>query len=236
MKTLQYALKQILPVFFTYVFVGIAFGILIHEAGYSLPWALAASFFIYAGSMQIVMVPLLISEAPLYMFAIMTFFINARHIFYGLGFIEKFRRMGWKYPYMVLTLTDEVYSIFCSAEYPEGIEEEKANFLIALICHIIWVLSSGAGAILGQSLPFDAAGIGFSAAAFFTTVCVNHWRQMGMRMPSLIGIACVLGFSALLGADHFLLPALGTSLILLLILRPMNILQTGGIENADRCD
>jgi 4-azaleucine resistance transporter AzlC len=236
MKTLRYAFKQILPVFFTYVFVGIAFGILINEAGYSMPWALAASFFIYAGSMQIVMVPLLISGAPLYLFAVMTFFINARHIFYGLGFIEKFRKMGWKYPYMVLTLTDEVYSVLCSAEYPEGIEEEKANFLIALSCHILWVLSSGAGAFLGQALPFDASGIGFSAAAFFTTVCVNHWRQMGLRMPSLVGIVCVLGFSALLGADRFLLPALTTSVILLLFLRPMTSLQTGGIKNADNCD
>jgi len=236
MKTLLYALKQILPVFFTYVFVGIAFGILIHEAGYSLPWALAASFFIYAGSMQIVMVPLLITGAPLYMFAVMTFFINARHIFYGLGFIEKFQKMGWKYPYMVLTLTDEVYSIFCSAEYPESIEEERANFLIALICHIIWVLSTGAGALLGQTLPFDSSGIEFSAVAFFTTVCVNHWRQMGSRIPSLIGVACVLVFSTLLGADRFLLPALITSAILLLFFRPMAGLQTGGIKNADTCD
>lgn len=233
MKTFLFAVKQVLPVFFTYLFVGIAFGILIHEAGYSVPWAFAASFFIYAGSMQIVMVPLLISGAPLYLFAVMTFFINARHIFYGLGFIERFRKMGWKYPYMVLTLTDEVYSVLCAAEYPEGVDKEKADFLIALICHMLWVLSSGTGAWLGRALPFDANGIGFSAAAFFTTVCVNHWRQMDSHAPSIVGFLCVAGFLLLLGADHFLLPALSASLVILILLRKKISTQTGGIENGD---
>lgn len=233
MKTVTFALKQILPVFFTYVFVGIAFGILIHEAGYSALWAAAASFFIYAGSMQIVMVPLLVSGAPLYLFAVMTFFINARHIFYGLGFIEKFRRMGWKYPYMILTLTDEVYSVFCAAEYPDGVDEDRANFLIAFICHMLWVISSGAGALLGQALPFDAAGIEFSAVAFFTTVSVNYWIQMGSRLPSLVGVASVIGFSMIFGADHFLLPAILGSVVFLSFLRNRIQPVLGGVENGN---
>lgn len=233
MKTFLFAIKQVMPVFFTYIFIGIAYGILIHEAGYSAPWAFLASFFIYAGSMQIVMVPLMLSHAPLYMFAVMTFIINARHIFYGLGFIDKFRKMGWKYPYMALTLTDEVYSVLCSIEYPDDVDEQKADFLIALICHLLWVLSSGAGALLGQTIPLDTTGIEFSATAFFTTVCVNHWRQLGSHMPSIVGFGCVIGFLLLLGADNFLLPALTASLIILILFKDTISVQLGGIEDGN---
>ena len=233
MKTLLFALKQILPVFFTYIFVGIAFGILIHEAGYSVFWAAFSSFFIYAGSMQIVMVPMMLAGAPLPMLAVMTLFINGRHMFYGLGFIEQFRKTGWRYPYMALTLTDEVYSVLCSAKYPEDIDRKNADFLIALICHLLWVASSAAGAFLGQNLPFDAAGIEFSAAAFFITVCVNHWRQLGSRIPSIVGFISVVFFLLLLGADQFLLPAIISSLVILILLRKPIGGQIGGVQNGD---
>jgi len=233
MKTITFAAKQILPIFFTYAFVGIAFGILIHEAGYSAVWALFASLFIYAGSMQIVMIPLMLAGAPLYVLAVMTFFINGRHIFYGLGFIEQFRKMGWKYPYMALTLTDEVYSVFCAAEYPDDIDREKADFLVAFLCHMLWALSSAAGALLGQNLPIDSTGIEFSAAAFFLTVCVNHWHQLGSRIPSMIGFVSVLCFLILLGADKFLLPSIITSMILLILLKDRIKYKLGGIQNGD---
>ena len=106
MKEFRFAIKNTVPIFFTYLFIGIAFGILMSDAGYGVLLSTASAFFIFAGSMQIVMVPMMTSGASLISIAIMTFFINARHLFYGIGFIEQFRSMGWKKPYMILTLTD----------------------------------------------------------------------------------------------------------------------------------
>ena len=103
MKEFQFALRQTIPIFFTYVFIGIAFGILMSDAGYGVAFSAAAAVFIFAGSMQLVMVPMLASGASLFTLALTALLINARHIFYGLGFIEKFRRMGVRYPYMILT-------------------------------------------------------------------------------------------------------------------------------------
>ncbi|ABR49142.1 AzlC family protein [Alkaliphilus metalliredigens QYMF] len=230
MKTFRFAIKQIIPLLFSYTFVGIAFGILIHEAGYSVLWAFLSGVFIYAGAMQIVMVSLIISDVPLLMIAMMTFFINARHIFYGIGFVAKFRKMGWKYPYMVLTLTDETYSVFCSIEYPENIDEQKADFYIALICHMLWVLSCTMGALIGEILPFDMTGIEFSATAFFVVVCVNQWHQFESHIPAITGFASAIGFYILLGADYFLLPALSVSLITLTIMKERIDMQTGGVK------
>ena len=107
MRELRFAAKQTFPIFFTYLFIGIAFGVMMAECGYSAIWSLVSAVFVFAGSHQIIMVSLLKAGAPLWTVAVMTFFVNARHIFYGVGFIERFRKMGAVYPYMVLSLTDE---------------------------------------------------------------------------------------------------------------------------------
>jgi len=230
MRTLRFALQQIAPISFEYLFVGLAFGILIHEAGYSVLWACLAGVFIYAGSMQIVMVSLLTSGVSLFTMAIMTFFINARHIFYGIGFIDKFRKMGWRYPYMVLTLTDETYSILCSIKYPEDVDKKKADLYIALTCHLLWIVSCTLGALLGNMLPFDMTGIEFSATAFFVTVVVNQWYQFGSHIPVFAGLASAVVFYVLLGPNNFILPALSFSLIVLLIMKDIITPRMEGIK------
>ena len=85
MQELRFAWKHTLPILFTYLFIGIAFGVQMAEAGYSAVWSVASAFFIYAGSLQIVMVSLLRQGVPLLTMAAITFFLNARHIFYGIA-------------------------------------------------------------------------------------------------------------------------------------------------------
>lgn len=230
MKTFRFAVKQIIPLLFSYLFVGIAFGVLIHKAGYSVLWAFLSGVFIYAGSMQIVMVSLMTSGVSLYMIALMTFFVNARHIFYGIGFVDRFRKMGWKYPYMALTLTDETYSVLCSIKCPEDVNGQKVDFYIALMCHLLWIFSCTIGALFGEIFPFDMTGIEFSATAFFVTVCVNQWRQFSSHIPAIIGFISSILFYVLLGADNFILPALSVSLIVLVIMKDSITLKMGEVE------
>ncbi|MBE6014220.1 MAG: AzlC family ABC transporter permease [Lachnospiraceae bacterium] len=218
MKEFRFAVKNTIPIFFTYLFIGIAFGILMSDAGYSILLTTASSLFIFAGSMQLVMVPMMTSGAPLPSLALMAFFINARHIFYGIGFIEKFRQMGWRYPYMILTLTDETYSVLCSVQYEEDIDEDQAAFLIAMLNHLYWIFGSFIGACAGQFLQFDMRGIEFSATAFFLVVVVNQWQQYRSKLPFLTATVCALGFYLLLGKEYFLIPTLITCLVALILL------------------
>ena len=219
MKELRFAVKNTVPIFFTYLFIGIAFGILMSDAGYSVLLTTASSLFIYAGSMQLVMVPMMASGASLLSLAVMAFFINARHVFYGIGFIEKFRRMGWRSPYMILALTDETYSVLCSVKYDEGLDQARASFLIALLNHSYWIFGSFVGACAGRFLQFDMRGIEFSATALFLVVVVNQWRQYRSRLPFLTAAVCALGFYLLLGKEYFLIPTLVSCLAGLLLLR-----------------
>lgn len=228
MKEIRFAFKQTVPILFTYLFIGIAYGVLMEKAGYSPIWSFFSALFIFAGSMQIVMIGLLQTGTPLMTLAIMTFFINARHLFYGIGFIEKFRKMGWKYPYMVLTLTDETYSVLCSIKFEEGLNEGNATFFIALTNHCYWIAGCTLGGLAGQLLQWDMTGIDFSATAFFTVAVVNSWKQYPSKIPIFVGAISSILFYHLLGADQFLLPALSVSLIALIVLKDSVLSKTGG--------
>lgn len=230
MREAGFAVRQTIPIFITYLFIGIAFGILMTDAGYSVLLATASGLFIYAGSMQLVMVPMMTSGASLVSLALMTFFINARHIFYGIGFVERFRAMGWRCPYMILTLTDETYSILCSVEYEPGLDRDRAAFFIAMLDHLYWVFGCFLGACAGQYLRFDLEGIGFSATAFFLVVVVNQWRQHRSKLPFLIAGVCSLTFLLLLGREVFLIPTLLTTLAALLLLRSPIERKEGSVD------
>lgn len=232
MKNVMYAFKLIVPIFFSYLFIGSAYGILLNQAGYSPWWALFSSFFIYAGSMQIVLVSLLTSGTSLWLIALTGLFVNARHIFYGIGFADRFQKIGgWKYPYMVLSMTDETYSILCSASYPEEVDSDQVAFYVELFCHAIWVSASVLGSLIGEFLPWDLKGIEFSATAFFVTVVVNQWRQFESHIPALTGLISAVVFYILLGADNFILPALSVSMVMLVLMKDRIVLRAGGVVN-----
>ena len=123
------ALKLTIPVMCGYLFLGTAFGATLAQAGFGPVWALMMSGLVYAGSLQFVMVPLMASGAALGTVALTALMVNARHLFYGVSYIERFRRMGWRRPYMIFSLTDETYSVFCGLE-----GEESDGVMLRISC------------------------------------------------------------------------------------------------------
>ncbi|MCE5343342.1 MAG: AzlC family ABC transporter permease [Eubacteriales bacterium] len=236
MKPFSYALKQVTPILLSYLFIGIASGLLLNQAGYGPVWAALSALLIYAGSMQIVMVTLMTAGVPLAVVAVTTLLINARHIFYGISFINEFRAIGrekgqrWKYPYMALTLTDETYSVLCSLRLPAGEYRHKVEFTILFLCHMIWIASCTLGAVIGQALPADLTGIDFSATALFTAVVVNQWREARSHLPAVIGFISAIFFYFVLGPDQMILPALSASVVALLFVKKR--LPTEELEGA----
>lgn len=219
MREIRYALRRTAAIFVTFLFIGIAFGVLMRQAGYGLFRTAVSSVFIYAGSMQIAIVPLLRAGAPVWSVALTCLFVNARHIFYGIGFIDRFRAMGRRRFYMIYTLADETYSVLCSMEPEEGLDMDRAAFLVSHFNHLYWILGSVVGSLAGEMLPFDLTGIDFAATAFFLVVVTERWRAQKSRLPFLIAAVCSAVCLLLFGRDGFLLPALSACLVLLLALR-----------------
>ncbi|HHW48681.1 MAG TPA: branched-chain amino acid ABC transporter permease [Clostridiaceae bacterium] len=219
-KAFKYAFIQSVPVLFGYVFLGAAFGILLQKAGYNYIWAMFASLTVYAGSLQFVLVSFLSLGTALTTVALMSLFINSRHIFYGLSFIERFKETGKAYPYMVFSLTDETYSVLCSLKVPDGINKNTVMFLIALLNHVYWVAGSVLGALIGQMIPFDATGIDFSMTSLFVVIFLEQWKSSRNHTPALIGFASGIFFLVIFGPDNFLLPSLVATVVLLTVCRP----------------
>lgn len=217
-KYISYAFYKTIPVLLGYLFLGLAFGLLLQEAGYSFWWALLSSTIIYAGSIQFVLVSFLGGGTSLPVVAVMTLLINSRHAFYGLSFVEKFRQMK-TYPYMVFSLTDETYSLLCSTTVPEGMDEKKAYFLISLFDQCYWITGSVLGGALGEILPFDMTGIDFAMTALFVTIFIDQWRSAKSHLPALIGLCSGVICLLIFGGSNFILPSLLITVTLLMALQ-----------------
>lgn len=217
--TFMFALKKSLPVLFGYLFLGSAFGIMLYDAGYNFIWAIFISLLVYAGSGQFLLVSLLSSAAAVPTVAFMTLFINSRHMFYGLSFIEKFKKGGWRYPFMIFSLTDETYSVNTSfSSVPDDVDEVKARYLIGLFDHIYWILGSVIGSLAGQLIPIDFTGIDFSMTALFVVIFIDLiLEQKGRRkLVGLVGVVCAVLCLIVFGADNFMLPTFVITIAVLL--------------------
>lgn len=207
-KTLQYAFVQTIPVLFGYLFLGIAFGLLLQKSGFNYLWALMISTFVYAGSMQFVLISFLNSDISLLSVALITLSINSRHIFYGLSFIDRFKQMGKAYPYMIFSLTDETYSLLCGIKVPEHFDEKKVHLSIALFNQSYWIAGSVIGSLLGSVLPFNTTGIDFAMTALFVVIFVEQWISAKSHSAALIGLGSGITSLVLFGPSNFILPAL----------------------------
>ncbi|MCQ2509589.1 MAG: AzlC family ABC transporter permease [Lachnospiraceae bacterium] len=216
-ELLRMAFLKSLPVMCGYVFLGIAFGIMAEEAGLAFGWVLLMSLIIFAGSMQFVMVPLLVGAVSPITMALTALFVNGRHIFYGVSFVESFKKMKHRW-YMIFALTDETYSVLCGCKNEDPEEKKRdAWFWIALMDQSYWVLGSVVGALLGAALPFDFTGIDFSMTALFVVILME--QILGNKRiagpAALIGLVVGTISLFIFGTSGFLLPALLVSVMIL---------------------
>lgn len=211
-----------LPVLTGYLVLGAAYGILMNSKDISLIWTIFSSIFIYAGSMQFVTVTLLAGGFdPIGAFFI-TLMVNARHLFYGISMLGKYRGIGKQKPYLIFALTDETFSLVCSAEPPYGINKNLFYFYLSLFNHIYWITGSILGGILGSLIEFNTNGIDFVLTALFVVIFINQWKSTKNHLPALIGLSGALLCRLLFGAEDFMVPSLIFILaIVTLLKRPL---------------
>ncbi len=221
---------QTIPVMAGYLSLGMAYGVLMQQAGYHPLWSLAISVFVYAGTAQFLLVSLLASGAGIVQTAILVLALNFRHFFYGISMITRYRGTGkWK-AYLIFALTDETYAILSTNEPIEGMSKEHYYALVSLMDQIYWVTGSVVGAIAGQFIPFDTTGLDFAMTALFAVLFVEQWKAQKEHLPAMLGILVTLIALLVLGPDHFLIPALfAISLILLALQNRLEMKKEGKI-------
>lgn len=218
-KTASQAFYTSLPVLAGYIVLGIGFGIYLRDAGYGLLCALAMSIFIFAGSMQFVGVGLLAGAASILTTAFTTLTVNARHLFYGISMIDKYKDAGKYKPYLIFALSDETYSLLVSGKVPDPQYANEFRFLVSLYNQIYWVTGTMIGSLLGTVLPFSTAGIEFSMTALFIASFTEQWLETKDHVPAITGLVCSVLCLAVFGPGRFLIPAMLSITLVLTLLR-----------------
>ena len=227
-KVCKAAFPHTIPVLMGYLFLGMAFGILLESKGFHTGWALLMGTTIYAGSMQFVGTSILAVAMSFGQTAIVTLLVNARHLFYGLSMIEKYKDTGKVKPYLIFALTDETYSLVSTLTPPEDIPRKWFYFFISLFNQLYWIVGCVLGTLIGGILPFVPEGIEFVMTALFVVIAVEQWCFTKKHIPAITGFI-VSGICLILfGAENFLIPSMIGIIVVLSIGRRH---LEGGKEN-----
>lgn len=208
-----------IPVLLGYLSIGIAFGLLFENAGYNFIWAFFMSLTVYAGAMQFIAVSFFYGGIGLIQIAVMTLVVNFRHIFYGLSFLDRFNGMGKKKWYMAFALTDETYSLLCSTKAPEGVDEKKFLFCVALLDQSYWVLGSVIGSLAGAMITFDTTGMDFAMTALFIVIFIDQWNAYSSHLPAMIGIGSTIAVLLVVGPGNLVIPSMILIVVAIMLAR-----------------
>ncbi len=199
--------------------LGTGFGILMRSSGYGVLWTFAMSALIYAGSMQYVGVSLITGGAGVLTALLATFSVNARHLFYSVSMIDRYRDTGKYKPYLIFALTDETYSLLSDGHAEKTQDPPRYSFWVSLFDQSYWVTGSVLGSLLGTVLPFPTTGIGFSMTALFVASFTEQWIRDKDHIPAFTGISVTLLCLILFGPDRFLIPSLLVITLILSLMR-----------------
>ncbi|MFA5528112.1 MAG: AzlC family ABC transporter permease [Peptostreptococcales bacterium] len=218
-KAFKTAFPHTIPVLTGFTFLGVAYGILMNSKGYGTGWTALMSLMAFAGSAQYVAVTFLTTLFnPLYALA-MTLIINARHLFYGISMLGKYKDTGKFKPYLIFGLCDETFSIVCSTQAPEDVDPNWFYFFITVLDHFYWVLGSVLGSLLGSLFSFNTKGLDFVLTALFIVIFLEQWKARDNRLSSMIGVSVSALCLIIIGQEHFIIPSMIFILVTLTLLK-----------------
>lgn len=210
-----------IPVLTGFIFLGTAYGILMTSQGFSFIFTTLISIFVFAGSMQYVAVDLLVSAFnPLNAF-LLALMVNARHLFYGISMLDKYKDTGKAKPALIFTMCDETFSILCGAKVANGINRKYFMLFVSLLDYLYWVLGTALGATVGVFITFNTEGIDFALTALFIVIFINQWKETKNHIPSILGIISSAVCLVIFGADNFIIPSMILIIISLSAYRPI---------------
>jgi len=219
LKALKAAFPYTIPIFTGFWFLGLAYGIYMNASGFSFVYPMVMSFIIFGGSLEFLAVEMLLSPFAPVQVIIMTLLIQARHLFYGISMLEKFKGMGWKKYYLIFGLCDETFSINHTASIPEDVDRGWFMFFVTLLNHFYWVSAATIGGLVGSLLNFDTTGINFVMTAMFVVIFLEQWLKEENHISSLIGLGVSASCLVLFGKDSFMIPTMVSVIFLLAFLK-----------------
>ena len=227
-KAFLAAFLNTIPILAGFLFLGMTYGIYMNVSGFSFWYPCLMSLTIFAGSVEFVAVNLLLGAFHPVQALAMTLMLNARHLFYGISMLDRFRGMGLKKIYLIFGMCDETFSINYTAQIPPDVDRGWFMFFVTLLNHLYWFAGATLGGIFGSFITFSTEGLDFVMTAMFVVIFLEQWLKEDRHESSLLGIGLsVLGLAAF-GSDGFLIPAMLSILAVLTLLKKPLAQAEGG--------
>ncbi|MER0079287.1 AzlC family ABC transporter permease [Corynebacterium sp. KPL2830] len=195
--------------------LGLAFGLLMVQSGFSWWWTSIFSIVIYAGSMEFLAISMVTGGVSALSSLLTGFMVNFRHIFYGLTFPRKRINSPVGKAYSTYALTDETYAIVSALpreERPTG----TRILSIQIFCQILWVGGGIVGALAGQVIPSSVEGMEFALVALFVVLAMDSFRNnQDLSLP--LSAAALGILAAFITPGQLLMVSLSAYFLLLII-------------------
>ena len=215
-KALKFAFPHTIPVLTGFLALGIAYGILMETKGYNAFWSTLMSMMAFCGSMQYAAITLLTTAFDPIEAFIMSILVNARHLFYGLSLLSKYKGLGKIRGLLIFMLCDETFSIASSIEPPETVNRKYFYTWISVLDYSYWVIGTFTGGILGGFITFNTKGLDFVLTALFVVLFIEQIKDKKGRLSGLIGVICTAACLFLFGAENLVIPAMGLIVLCLI--------------------
>ena len=206
-KEVMAALKTSFPIMVTFLVLGSGYGILMEKHGFGPLWSVLSGIIIFSGTVQFVSIAML-GAGSFGIAALTALMVSARHAFFSISMIGRYRREGQRKWYLYYALCDETYAMLSSDRCPEGVNKSGYRLLVTLFDQSSWIIGSFLGGVIGTYLNFDSTGIDFSMTALFTTVFIQQWLDARNHIPAILGLGATLLCRIIFGNDIFLIPAM----------------------------
>lgn len=225
-KAFWCAFPYTIPIFAGFWFLGLTYGIYMNVSGFHFWYPMLMSLTIFAGSIEFVVVNMLLGAFdPLQAF-VMTIMINARHLFYGISMLDKYKGTGYKKFYLIFGMCDESFSINYTVDIPEEVDRGWFMFFVTLFNHMYWFTGATLGGIFGSFIHFNTEGMDFVITAMFVVIFMEQWIKDKSHISAILGLVLSLLFRIVFDADNFIILAMIAILIMLTFIRKP--LEKGG--------
>ncbi|NCB42846.1 MAG: branched-chain amino acid transporter AzlC [Clostridia bacterium] len=216
---LKSAFPYTIPVLSGFMLLGITYGVLMSSKGYGVLWAVLMSAIAFCGSMQFVAITLLTTVFNPIQAFLLSLLVNARHLFYGISLLDKYKGLGKSRFALIYLLCDETFSIVSSINPPKDVEPKYFYLSISLLHYVYWISGTFIGSVLGSVVAIDTAGLDFVLTALFLVLFMEQMKTKENQLPGMIGIVCSVGMIFLLGASNMVIPSMIAIATLLIVER-----------------
>lgn len=221
-KAFRTAFPHTIPILAGFLFLGIAYGMYMHSLGFSAIYPIMMSLLIFAGSMEFLAANLLLMSFNPLNALLLTLTVNARHLFYGISMLEKYKGTGRKKAYLIFGMCDESFSINYSANIPKDVDKGWFMTFVTLLNHSYWVLGSALGGLFGSLIHFNTEGLEFVMTALFVVIFIEQWRKEKKHLIATIGLTASVISLVIFGSSGFIIPAMIAILASVTIIRKVS--------------